>query len=756
MRENVLIVDDEGIVAMDLRNRLSAAGYTIVGTAFTGQDAIGIVSLKHPDIVLLDIGLKGDMDGITTGGIIRGEYNIPVIYVTAYSDINTLQRAKVTEPYGYILKPFEERDLKTTIEMAISKFNIDRKLNEARQLLATTLNSIGDAVITTDTDTRIVFMNPVAEALTGWTLAEVSGRLISDVFNLVSPDGKSPQFSPIERVLKEGVVTGLADQTMLVRKDGTRIPIDDSAAPIKDDKGRIAGVVLVFRDFTEKRKAEEALRESERKLRLIIETSPLPMAIYDLTGKGEFVNKKFTDLFGYDLNDGRTIDEWWVRIYPDEAYRQQIREEWYGNIRKAMTNGTEIPSQEARITCKDGTTCDVICSVSSIGDRNLVMWQDITGLKRAEIALRDSEAYFRALAESTPAVITIIKNDRFVYANRALTSLTGYSPDDVKAMAKWWEILSPDMLDFVRARSLARKEGKSVPSRYEIKILDKNGRSMWMDLTIAPIMHDGEPAILSTAIDISERKAAEEALQQERELLVEGPNVAFKWRAGEGWPVEYVTPNVTTYFGYDPVDFTGGKISYASIIHPDDLQRVAAEIARYNNNVAVRFEQEYRIRHADGRFLWIYDFTRVIRDRQNVVTHYHGYIRDIGARKAMEEKLFQTNQLYKTVVDSSPFAILTIDPEGFVTSWNSFAERLFGWTPGEVIGRFNPTIPEEKKAEFRTNLNKVIQGLGYNNNATLRLRKDGSYVNVTINASPLKDITGNIVGAVIIVKDNNG
>lgn len=146
----ILIVEDESIVALNIKNRLEALGYIIVATTSSGESAIQIAQENNPDLVLMDIKLKGVIDGIEAATQIWNRFQIPVVYLTAYSDEETVERAKVTEPYGYILKPFEAKDLGTTIEISLYKHQMERKLREREQWLTTTLKCIGDAVITTD------------------------------------------------------------------------------------------------------------------------------------------------------------------------------------------------------------------------------------------------------------------------------------------------------------------------------------------------------------------------------------------------------------------------------------------------------------------------------------------------------------------------------------------------------------------------------------------------------------------------------
>jgi PAS domain S-box-containing protein len=260
-RTSILIVEDENIVALDIKNRLKKLGYVVAGRAANGQAAIDKAAETRPDLILMDIRLKGEMDGIAAAEQIRDRLGIPVIYLTAYSDEATLQRAKITEPYGFLIKPFEDRDLHTTIAMALYRHKVEQELRESRQWLATTLNSIGDGVIATDNQGCIKYMNPVAEALTGWSQAEALGKVSTEVFNIINARTRLRSTNPVSRALQENKIVELEDNTLLITKTGTEIPIDDSAAPIRDDKGNLEGSVLVFRDITERTRAEEKLRQ---------------------------------------------------------------------------------------------------------------------------------------------------------------------------------------------------------------------------------------------------------------------------------------------------------------------------------------------------------------------------------------------------------------------------------------------------------------------------------------------------------------
>jgi PAS domain S-box-containing protein len=238
----------------------------VVATSSSGEAAIQIVAQSLPDLVLMDIKLKGTIDGIEAAAQIRAHFQIPVVYLTAFSDEETVERAKLTEPYGYILKPFEARDLCTTIEISLYKHQMEQQLREREQWLATTLKSIGDAVITTDSEGLVTFMNPVAETLTCWKQEEVLGNDLTQIFQTINEKTREVVENPATLALREGVTVGLENHTLLITKNGTEIPIDDSAAPIKNDAGNILGAVLIFHDITEQQQVKAFLERTNEEL----------------------------------------------------------------------------------------------------------------------------------------------------------------------------------------------------------------------------------------------------------------------------------------------------------------------------------------------------------------------------------------------------------------------------------------------------------------------------------------------------------
>lgn len=262
----ILIVEDESIVAKDIQAGLQGLGYTVVGMVATGEEALEQAATLRPDLVLMDIKLKGEMDGIETAHRLRASYPVPVVYLTAFTDDNTLHRAKASEAFGYLLKPFEDRELRTTIEMALYKHTMERKLWESREWLATTLRCIGDAVIATDAASAVQLINPLAESLTGWKQSDAMGRPAPEIFSLHAADGTAPAWSDVEDLLAGRADVRGGKDVVLIARDGKRTPVDYTAAPISESGGRIMGVVIIFRDITEMKQAAARERNLSERL----------------------------------------------------------------------------------------------------------------------------------------------------------------------------------------------------------------------------------------------------------------------------------------------------------------------------------------------------------------------------------------------------------------------------------------------------------------------------------------------------------
>ncbi len=266
VNSKILIVEDERIVALDISATLKSLGYEIASIAVSGVEAIEVVEKEKPDLILMDIRIKGELDGIQTAELIQANYNIPIIYLTAYADEETLSRAKITEPYGYVIKPYDKKILNSVIEMALYKNRMERKVKDNERWLSKTLQSMGDAMVATDSEGHIKLMNLVAQSKTGWNLEEAVGRNINEIMHLESEiSGELIDQNPF--LSQNGQREELNWTAILTDKNSIKKIITETVSIIKDDKNITTGMVLMFRDITKLR-----LEEKEKE-RLFLEVS---------------------------------------------------------------------------------------------------------------------------------------------------------------------------------------------------------------------------------------------------------------------------------------------------------------------------------------------------------------------------------------------------------------------------------------------------------------------------------------------------
>lgn len=294
---NILVVEDDNIIAADIQYTLKRLGYDVLSTAVSGEEAIKKAALLKPDLVLMDIVLKGAIDGIKAAAHIINQFNIPVVYLTSHSDRATIERARETGPYGYLMKPFDEKDMSATLEMALYKHGMEKRLKENEQWLSIILKSIADAVIVTDATGGVGFMNPAAEALTGWSFDEAVGKGLADVFQPADSETGRPLENPASAVLKTREPQSWQNAgAVLQTRGGASLPVEHNASPIRNDKGETTGAVIVFRDETERRRAVSMLENSERFLNTIFDSIRDPFCIFDRDLVIVRANKAYAEL----------------------------------------------------------------------------------------------------------------------------------------------------------------------------------------------------------------------------------------------------------------------------------------------------------------------------------------------------------------------------------------------------------------------------------------------------------------------------
>jgi PAS domain S-box-containing protein len=408
----LLVVENERIVALSLRRQLEALGYEVAGQAVSGDEAIRLAGQLRPHLVLMDVRLEGAMDGVEASAIIRERFHLPVVYLTSYSNREVLERAKLTEPFGYVLKPYEERELHVVIEMALYRHRMERRLQERERWFAATLKSIGDGVIATDEQGRVTYVNPVAERLTGWGRGDAEGRSLEEVLTLVDERSREPIRAPLWQAMRERTNVPLANHTLLIGRDHSERVIDDSASPIMDNDGVALGGVMVFRDVTQQKAAEKAVA----KLAAIVSSSCDAITGMTLEQTIFSWNPGAEALYGYAAHEA--VGQPMALVVPPDR-REELQ--WLGARVRA---GEPVPAFETVRRRNDGHDVEVMLSASPIRDTGgqvigaAVIARDITQTKRLEESFRQAQKM-----EAVGRLAGGVAHD----FNNLLTVINGYS-----------------------------------------------------------------------------------------------------------------------------------------------------------------------------------------------------------------------------------------------------------------------------------------------------------------------------------------
>jgi two-component system cell cycle sensor histidine kinase/response regulator CckA len=257
-KKQILVVEDERLIAADLQKRLERLGYLVPAIASSGEEALRCARSTPFDLVLMDIRLDGPMDGIATAQALKAQQDTAVVYLTAHSDSETLDRAKLTEPHGYILKPITDGDLRSVLPISIYKHKMERQVRASEAWLSTTLRSVGEGIIATNTLGEIALMNPVAEQLTGWRDGRAYGYLLMDILGLYEESNGQPAKNPIQDLL-----AGENRSYVLLAKGGAKTTVEVECFENRS-ADHLLGAILVIRDISARRESERRLMQSQR------------------------------------------------------------------------------------------------------------------------------------------------------------------------------------------------------------------------------------------------------------------------------------------------------------------------------------------------------------------------------------------------------------------------------------------------------------------------------------------------------------
>ena len=510
--EKILIVEDDPAIADLIGRYLRLAGYQVSATLRSGEQALAQVAQLQPDLALMDIALSGELDGVQAAEQLHARFDVPVVFLTGLADDKTLARSREARAFGYLLKPFRQEDLKTSIELALGKHKVESKLRKVEQWFTAAIRSIADGVITTDDEANVTFLNPVAEALTGWTLDQALGRPLEEIFRVTGAAASSP----VRRPPAARPVLNFPRQTVLAARGGSRLPVECCAAPIRNEED-VIGTVLVFRDITERQQAEENLARSENRLRAIIDTEPDCVKLIDAGGTVLEMNPAGLMLLEADSARqviGQNVFELVVPA-DRETFRAAVQAAFTGESRSLEFDLTSLKgtrrSAESQMVPLRNKRGEVIAALG--------ITRDVTERRRSLSALRDGEQRFHLFMNASP-VLAFMKDEagRYIYGNRAWAGQFGKEPAQMLGCTDF-DLWPKDVARvFQQSDAAALAAGQPVEST-ESATLDDGTQRHWMIFKFPMPSADGRRLVAGLVLDVTERKQAEEELNHSREQL---------------------------------------------------------------------------------------------------------------------------------------------------------------------------------------------------------------------------------------------
>ena len=638
----ILIVEDEVIAAKSLELRLTRLGYTVAGIIAFGEEALHAAQTLRADLVLMDINLRGEMDGIQAAELIRTRLDIPVIFTTAQDDDSTLQRAKITDPFGYLVKPFETREIRTSIEMAMYKHATDRRLRESEQRYRIISEMVSDYTYSgkVNTDGRITFewVTDAFEKTFGYSMPDLNamGAILPAVF---------PEDIDLIQARGTDILAGKArvDEYRAFTKHGEMRWVRHYARPIWDAvQQRVVQIYGGAQDITERKRAETILQDSEARYRMIAEQTG--QLIYDYTissGKIEWQGL-IQKLTGYTPKEFAELGMpgWEEHIHPED------RAPAVAQLEQAMQHNTPY-NATYRFRKKDGTYLDVedngifLNDADGKGYRMLGTMKDISERKRTEQALANERALLRTVIHNLPDLI-YVKDRASRYVLNNPTHLQSLGETESK------NVLGKSAFDYYPEHQAARfyADEQTVMNtgepmiEIEETVLDRRTESVRWHLTSkVPLrnVHDQIIGMVGISRDITDRKHVQDELARDKvlfEQLFENAPVGIVM-LDELDRVKRINSAFERIFQFSLNEIVGKSIN--DLIVPPSHTIQAARMSRKILRGETIHEESMRQRHDGTRVpVEVYGIPVVLKNK--TIGLYAMYV-DITERKRVEEQL---------------------------------------------------------------------------------------------------------------------
>lgn len=746
---SILVVEDDPLMAEAIKLQLVDCGYQVAAMVSQGEVVVEQAQALGPDLVLMDIMLAGKMDGIEAAQKIRDSCDIPVLYLTAYADDEFFRRAKVTEPYAYLLKPSSQREIQLAIEIALCRHKTERtaravlenavavrtaKLEKARRRIASILESISDAFISLDKDWCYTYVNAKAGELFGCKPEDLVGKHIWTEF----PESVGQPFF-------DAYHKAMAEQTPIELE--AYYPswgrwFENRIYPSTNH------ICIFFHGITESNRAEQTLQQSEHDLRQAQAIAHIGSWNYDMAGQLTWSDELYR-IYGVSRETFTPNVETFLNlIHPDDRAAMQA---WIN----VCTSGQKLEALEFRCVWPDGTIHyingqgELILDADGKPDHMAGTGQDITARKQAENALRDSEARYRTMFQSNPHPMWVYDMEtlRFLAVNDAAVVHYGYSLEQFLSMTIK-DIRPPE--DVPRLLETIAHLARTGLNHSGIwRHLKQDGTVIDVEITSHGLNFDGRNARLVMVHDITERKKAEEKLSASVarfRAITETTTYAIITADIKGNIVEW-NEGAESTFGYARAEALGLPLTELMPQRFRDRHTNGLSRARSGNKVAGKTVEFYGLSKAENEFPLEMTLSEWSTAEGRFFT---AIMRDITARKRAEESLHKLSQ----AVEQSPSSIVIADLDANIEYVNEGFIKTTGYSFAEAVGQ-NPRLLQSGKtarAIYDDMWSHLTRGEEWKGELINR-RKDGREYVELVMISPVRQSDGGVTHYLAVMED---
>jgi|GEM_PF-780890 len=780
-KKRILVVEDERIIAEDLRVTLEGFGYDVLEIISNGPDAIKKAGEYLPDLILMDMVLEGTMRGSEAAEIIHKRYNTPIIFLTAYADENTLNMAKASEPYGYLIKPFEERELQATIDMFFYKIDLEEKLKGSELRFSSLFKKAHDGILVLKENQKILEVNEVILSLTGYDKDD----LINNPYQILFP----------ELNLNELQKTGRGSkifETFLINRSGLKSDVEISHSAFTTHHQKT--IMLIVRDITERKRDQMILKRRDQILEALGNVAELMLSGEDvekamntsmeLVGKATSADRCY--IFKNVYNESNVLCMKLLYEWAAEGIEPQLNSPvlsqlpYEGNADAVyellsqdkiyFKNYSQFNSSEKIILGDQDIKSLVLVPINVdndwwgyIGLDDCLEERDwataeIEALKTvartmgaaiqshlARLTLKKSEDKYRLLVDSINDGIVISQNEEFIFYNNRFAEMLGYSTEEMNNI-NYHKIYSRRGLKILMDRFERRQLGEEVPEKYETYFLNKDGKEIEVEANVSIIDYEGSVATFAVIRDISDRKKAEEEINMLAHAIKSISEAVSVTDLNDN--IIFVNNTFLKTYGYRRDELIGKNISMVrsrNIINNEALQK-----AIYQDTLSGGWQGEIYNRRKDGTEFPIMLSTSLLHDENGIPRASIGVARDISERKQSEKELFQSRERLNIILHSIGNGVVVIDSKNNVIIYNEKVKDLLNLNdPLPPLPRLNDLL-----IHCEASGSTLMESLHEDNIINLELIvTDPKHRILYVTGNTFEDVDGESAGKVFILRD---